>query len=178
MNVIVLPYTTDWERAFRLIELQLEAGLRGIHRSIEHVGSTAIPGMVAKPIIDIDVVIGRRDFGETKKHLKEMGYVHEGDLGIKDREAFDLINPARKEHMPAHHLYVCPQESEELRRHIAFRDYLRVHPDQRAKLSALKQDLVRAHQGNRDAYMAGKADLVKRIITLALSSSPKRKRRS
>ncbi len=170
-----MPYTTDWERGFRLIKSQLGAGLSGIHRSIEHVGSTAIPGMVAKPIIDIDVVIGRQDFGETKKRLTNMGYVHEGDLGIKDREAFDLIDPARKEQMPAYHLYVCPQDSEELRKHIAFRDYLRVHPDQAAELSALKQELVRANQGNRDACMAGKTELVKKIITLALSSSPKRR---
>ena len=170
-TVIVLPYTTDWEKAFRLIEALLAAGLRGIQHSIEHVGSTAIPGMVAKPIIDIDVVIDRRDFVETKKRLKEMGYMHEGDLGIKDREAFDLTDPDRRERMPAHNLYVCPQDSEELRRHVAFRDYLRVHPHQRSELSALKQELARAHQGNRDAYQAGKADLVKKILKLALSSS-------
>ncbi len=171
MKVIVLSYTTDWERAFRLIESQLEAGLSAIQCTIEHVGSTAIPGMVAKPIIDIDVVIDRQDFEETKKLLIEMGYVHEGDLGIKDREAFDLIDPPRKEQMPVHHLYVCPQDSEELRRHIAFRDYLREHPSQVAELGALKQELVRAHRGNRDAYMAGKDGLVKKIIALALSNS-------
>ena len=170
-KVTVLPYSSEWQRSFCRIKTILEAGLCGIHCAIEHVGSTSIPGMVAKPIIDIDVVIDRRDFGETKNRLKTMGYVHEGDLGIMDREAFDLTDATRRAGLPEHHLYVCPHDSEELRRHIAFRDYLRTHPEQRAELSSLKQQLVRRHRGNPEAYMAGKDALVKRIIALALARS-------
>jgi GrpB-like predicted nucleotidyltransferase (UPF0157 family) len=127
--------------------------------------------MVAKPIIDIDVVIDRRDFEEAKTRLKALGYMHEGDLGIEDREAFDLLDADRRAGLPEHHLYVCPDDSQELRRHTAFRDYLRSHPEQAAELSALKRKLVRIHGGNREAYMAGKDSLVKKITALALAEA-------
>ena len=86
--------------------------------SIEHVGSTSIPGMKAKPIIDIDVVVqDEAQFLSVKEDLEKIGYIHKGDLGISGREVFDEDNVSIK---IAHHLYVCKKDNPELLRHIAF----------------------------------------------------------
>ena len=72
-------------------------------------------------------------FGEVVSRLEMIGYIHEGDLGIREREAFKYSD---KPHLQTHHLYVCPKDSEELHRHIAFRDFLRSHPEAVGKYSS------------------------------------------
>ena len=135
---------------------------------IEHVGSTSVPGMVAKPIIDLDIVINMSDFELIKSKLEVLGYVHQGDLGIPEREAFALTNLKLKEDLPPHHLYVCDIKSRELQRHIVFRDYLRSHPDDAAKYSEIKVQLVKKHSGDRTQYIDGKDHLVKELLRKAL----------
>jgi len=89
--------------------------------AIEHVGSTAVPGMAAKPVIDMDVVIASRtNLPSIVSRLGSLGYQHRGDLGIADREAF--LAPRNQ---PAHHLYLCVENSLALKNHLAVRDYLR-----------------------------------------------------
>ena len=88
-------------------------------------------GLAAKPIIDIDVVVKLDNMQKVIRALECIGYIHEGNLGIEGREAFAYEG---KEHLQTHHLYVCPEDSEELKRHLIFRDYLRAHQDVRAKL--------------------------------------------
>jgi GrpB-like predicted nucleotidyltransferase (UPF0157 family) len=124
--------------------------------------------MIAKPIIDIDVVIQKSRFEETRVRLEEIGYSHLGDLGIAGREAFDLIDPELRHQLPPHHLYVCNTESDELHRHIAFREYLRSHPRAADEYSTIKLDLVKRHSGNRERYIEDKDSLVKRILEKAL----------
>ena len=88
-KVIVLPYDKAWPSAFENIRLELKAVLGDLIIGIEHVGSTSVEGLSAKPCIDIDVII--RDyssFDAVVQKLATIGYIHEGDLGIKDREAF------------------------------------------------------------------------------------------
>ena len=136
-KVIVLPYDAAWESAFEAIRAEIQTALGDLMLGIEHVGSTSVKGMSAKPCIDIDVVI--RDysvFDAVVQKLDAIGYIHEGDLGIKDREAFKYTD---KSHLMLHHLYVCPQDSEELRRHITFRDFLRRTPEAVRKYSLVKK---------------------------------------
>src|SRR5262249_53704550 len=84
--------------------------------AIEHVGSTSVPGLAAKPIIDLDVLLAPAAYlPETIQRLATLGYEHEGDLGIAGREAF-----RRRPTLFAHHLYVCLPKSEEFRRHISY----------------------------------------------------------
>src|SRR5262245_51865013 len=98
--------------------------LAGVAVTIEHVGSTAVPGLAAKPIIDMDVVIrSRSDLPAVITRLATLGYQHQGDLGIPDREAF---RPPPG--LPPHHLYVCLAGCAALRNHITLRDHLRSHP--------------------------------------------------
>jgi len=118
--VQVVDYDPDWPRIFWQLKNQIWPSVRDVALAIEHVGSTSIPGMAAKPVIDVDVVIASpTDLPLLMLRLGILGYKHRGNLGIEDREAF--VAP---EHQPAHHLYVCVQNSLALQNHIAVRDYL------------------------------------------------------
>lgn len=90
-HVIVEEYNPEWKNAFELIKNELLTVLNGKIDSIEHVGSTSVEGLAAKPIIDIDIVIDN-NFEEVKKALESIGYIYEGDLGIRGREAFAYKN--------------------------------------------------------------------------------------
>ena len=117
-NVVVEKWNQKWKEEFEKIVESLGKEIIQNVIKIEHVGSTSVKGMSAKPIIDLDIVIENDKFLILKKLLEDKGYVHEGDLGIKDREAFSYIN---KNELMTHHLYVCPKDSEELFKHITFR---------------------------------------------------------
>jgi GrpB-like predicted nucleotidyltransferase (UPF0157 family) len=101
-KVIVLPYNMAWSSDFETIRRELDSTLGDLILGIEHVGSTSVEGMSAKPCIDIDIVI--RDysvFEAVVDRLAAIGYIHEGDLGIRDREAFKYDG---KPHLQKHHL--------------------------------------------------------------------------
>ena len=160
-KVIVLPYDEAWESAFVHIKKEIEDALGDTIVGIEHVGSTAVKGMSAKPCIDIDVVIKNYSvFGEVAAKLAEIGYVHEGDLGIKDREAFKYLS---KPHLMMHHLYVCPQNSEELHRHITFRDFLRNNSEAVKKYSAIKEKASELFPNDIDKYIEYKAPCIEEL---------------
>ena len=128
--------------------------------AIEHVGSTAVPGLAAKPIIDIDVVlISAIDLPGVIARLAAVGYEHRGDLGVTGREAFRT--PPND--LP-HHLYVCPPGSPEYRRHICFRDHLRSHPTDANSYAKLKRELGRKFRDDREAYTKAKSMFVTEIL--------------
>jgi len=160
-KVTVLPYDAAWKQAFETVREQLQAALGDLALAIEHVGSTSVEGLAAKPILDIDVVIrSYDDFAAVVQRLAAIGYIHEGDLGIKDREAFRYDN---KPHLQKHHLYVCPQDSAELNRHITFRNYLRSHPQAAAEYGAVKAEAAALYPNDIDAYIAHKAPCIAEI---------------
>lgn len=160
--IVVVAYDPAWPRAFGQIRAYLERAVGGHALDIEHVGSTAVPGLSAKPIIDVDVIVRPGEVAEAIRRLERIGYVHEGDLGIPDREAF--TSPAG---LPAHHLYVCSAGSTSMQAHLRFRDYLRTHPQAADEYGALKRTLALQVGGDRIAYSAGK----KAFIEAALRSS-------
>ena len=160
-HIVVMPYDERWTQDFEAIASEIRDALGELALAIEHVGSTSVPGLSAKPIIDIDVVI--RDyasFGAVVSALKAVGYRHEGDLGIAGREAFGYEG---KTHLRKHHLYVCPQDSPELKRHIALRDYLRVHPDVARAYGRIKEEGAALHPYDIDEYIEHKSAFIKRI---------------
>ncbi len=165
---LVCEYNPAWPSWFRRIRGVIAEKLGATCLAIEHVGSTAVPGMTAKPIIDIDVVVEPDMLQTVKGLLEELEYRHEGDLGIPDREAFKLEDPDLSARLPSHHLYVCPRECEELKRHLAFRDFLRTNSEWASRLSELKRSLSVQHGDDREAYMNGKAPMVEEITALAL----------
>jgi GrpB-like predicted nucleotidyltransferase (UPF0157 family) len=163
-KVIVLPYDTAWKTAFEEIKKELEEAIGDLIIGIEHVGSTAVEGLSAKPCIDIDVII--RDysiFDAVVCKLKTIGYIHEGDLGIKDREAFKYSD---KPHLLNHHLYVCPQYSEELHRHITFRDFLRSNPEAVKKYSLSKETAAQLFPDSIDQYIEYKSPCIEELYKM------------
>ncbi|MHB8947343.1 MAG: GrpB family protein, partial [Bacillota bacterium] len=131
--------------------------------AIKQVGGTAVPGLAAKPIIDIDVVVGSAaDVPAAIERLAAIGYVHEGEKGIPGREAFRW--PAGE---ARHHLYVMTQGCPELRRHLVFRAYLRAHPDAVREYGELKRRLAERFRDDREAYTEGKTEFVDRVLKRA-----------
>lgn len=160
-KVRVVPYDPGWKSEFQKLRIYLENALGESALAVEHVGSTSVEGLPAKPILDIDVVIGDcGDFPDVKNRLEGIGYFHEGDLGIADREAFKYQD---SHGFMAHHLYVCPQDSRELKRHVAFRDYLRTHPEDREKYAKTKLRAADAFPEDIDGYMAEKGPCIEEI---------------
>jgi GrpB-like predicted nucleotidyltransferase (UPF0157 family) len=162
------PYNPKWPQMFEDLAAIISEAMGSIVLRIEHVGSTAVTGLSAKPIIDIDVVINSYDrLPAAMAALAKLGYEHQGDLGIATRESFRLLpdtDGTRDQSLSvAHHLYVCPQDSPELARHIAFRDYLRSHPDAVEAYGKLKQDLARQFPDDRITYTEGKTEFVQAI---------------
>lgn len=159
--VIVRPYDESWAKAFECIKGELAQALGELALRIEHIGSTSVPGLSAKPIIDIDVVIKDRSLlGEVIAALAEIGYFHEGDCGIPGREAFDYKG---KEHLMQHHLYVCAEDSSELKRHLAFRDHLRSHPRTVSEYSRIKEEGARLCPNDIDGYIKHKSPFIEKI---------------
>ena len=160
-HIIVVPYNPKRKNEFQKIKNEIYNALGNLALSIEHIGSTAVVGLSAKPIIDIDVVIKNHSLlNEVIKKLKDIGYIHEGDLGIKDRDAFKYEN---KPHLMLHHLYVCPQNSRELKRHITFRDYLRNNPDDVKKYSKIKERGAKLFPYDIEKYIEYKAEFINKI---------------
>ena len=162
-RVTVLPYDKAWKSAFEAIKAEVEAALGELVVAVEHVGSTSVEGMSAKPCIDLDVVIpGYGVFPRVVARLATIGYVYEGNLGIEGREAFDYKD---KPHLYKHHLYVCPRDSRELHRHVVFRDYLRAYPEAAARYSAVKEEAARLYPHDIDGYMAYKSGVIAELYT-------------
>jgi GrpB-like predicted nucleotidyltransferase (UPF0157 family) len=147
---------------------QITPALTGLARRIEHVGSTAVPGLAAKPIIDMTIVIDtRNDLPAVIDRLQTIGYRHEGDLGILGREAF-TTPPAT----PPHHLYVCAADNENLARVLAFRDFLRTHPDTARNYVTLKRSLAEQFRTDRTAYTNAKTTFIDQVVAEAATAPP------
>ena len=155
-HVIVEDYNPKWKNEFERIKNELLTVLSGKINSIEHVGSTSVEGLAAKPIIDIDVVINN-NFEEIKKRLESVGYIYEGDLGITGRESFGYKN---KSHLMVHHLYVCNKDNEELYRNITFRNHLRRNKEDRNRYSSTKKEMALKFPVDIDSYTEGKQPVI------------------
>ncbi len=162
-EIIVVGYDAAWPEIFESLRLPVAKALDGLALDIHHVGSTSVPGLHAKPIIDMDVVIpGRSDLAEAISRLSTLGYIHRGDLGIPEREAF--YSPPGT---PTHHLYVCHSASRELARHLAFRNHLRANREDASRYAEIKLDLAARFRYDIDSYVEGKSDFVQSILQKA-----------
>src|SRR5688572_18990369 len=114
-------YDPAWPCQFTTLATRVQSAIGSAVVRIEHVGSTAVVGLAAKPVIDLDVVVRTQsDVSDAIRRLSALGYVHEGDLGISGREAFRCPPGEQR-----HHLYLLVEGADELARHLAFRDALR-----------------------------------------------------
>ncbi len=161
VRTTVVPWDPVWLARFAQIRDAIAPALGGLALSIEHVGSTAVAGLAAKPIVDVDVVV---EEGASVRaaivRLEELGYRHRGDLGIAGREAFDEPSGAAANPQVTHHLYVCLRGGVALENHLRLRDRLRADPELARAYGELKRELARAHPYDVDAYAAGKTAFV------------------
>jgi GrpB-like predicted nucleotidyltransferase (UPF0157 family) len=174
--MFIQEYSSQWPADFQRIKTILSDALTGISITIEHVGGTAVPGLAAKPIIDIDIVLtDRKDFETIKERLAQIGYYHNGNQGITDREVFKRSTSEYEEVLDAiaHHLYVCSIDSEELKRHLLFRDYLRTHAAARNEYRQLKLQLAQEANNDRKRYAQLKEEKAKGFIEGILAKANK-----
>ena len=159
-NVVVEKWNPKWKDEFERIVDSLGEDVIYNSIKIEHVGSTSVEGLSAKPIIDLDIVIENDKFEIIKRLLNDKGYKHEGDLGIEGREAFSY---SEKEELMTHHLYVCPKDSKELFKHITFRDFLKNNPALASEYSKVKEQAAVLYPDDIDKYMEFKSEIIEKI---------------
>ena len=159
----VAEYDPTWPGMFERLRDRLDAALAGVAHVTEHVGSTAVHGLAAKPIIDVDVVVADETaVGPAVRALAAAGWQPEGDLGIEGREAF--LPPADAAY---HHLYLVVAGSRPHRDHIDLRDFLRMHPGHAARYGALKRQLAVLLETDREAYTRGKEEMITEYLSMA-----------
>lgn len=159
-KIEVVDYDPTWPRHFEELRARIWPVVQDFAFSIEHVGSTSVPGLAAKPIIDLDIVIpSEAQLPLAVQALASLGYQHQGNLGIKGREAF-----RRPEGTLPHNLYVCPKDSEGLHNHLALRDYLRANPEAVRSYAELKKQLAQQFPQDIEGYVDGKTDFILRIL--------------
>jgi GrpB-like predicted nucleotidyltransferase (UPF0157 family) len=153
--IIIVEYDPIWPSEFERLRDRAAEALGDLVVAVEHVGSTAVPGLAAKPVIDLVVVVDPNDVQAAADRLVAIGYSHKGNLGVEGREAFDVPAGERR-----HHLYVSATDSEELRAQLAFRDRLRQDRALAAEYEALKRGLAIRFRDDRIAYTDAKTDFV------------------
>jgi GrpB-like predicted nucleotidyltransferase (UPF0157 family) len=162
-TIEVVDYDSRWPEAFARVYATVWPVVSDVALSVEHVGSTAVPGLAAKPILDVTVVVrAESDVPAAIERLAILGYGHRGSLGIEGREAF-----SSPDGLPAHHLYLCPRQSPGLVNHLAVRDYLRAHAEVAREYGELKKRLARQYPHDIDGYVDGKTDFLLRILRAA-----------
>lgn len=175
MAKFIEPYNPDWKTEFEGIRQVLEAELNDLApmTDIQHVGSTSIPGMFAKPILDIDIIIYNKSLlGSVTTTLRRIGYESKGDQGIPGRFAFRQASDSTpfaivKNKWLPHHLYVCYNDSLALKNHILFRDTLRKDKNLQEKYSNFKKSLAGNLKITREEYTTKKTDFIISVLAAA-----------
>jgi GrpB-like predicted nucleotidyltransferase (UPF0157 family) len=153
--MVIVKYNPEWANHFEKIKGKLSKALIGIDVNIEHIGSTSVPQLAAKPIIDIDIIFYQvTDFERIKSSLESFGYYHNGNQDIEGREVFKRNAKQDDEILDkiSHHLYVCKNDCEELHRHILSRDYLRKNEIAREFYENLKYQIAEEANQDRKLY--------------------------
>jgi GrpB-like predicted nucleotidyltransferase (UPF0157 family) len=163
--VVIVDYDPAWPERYEALRAPIAAALGELAAEIVHLGSTSVPGLAAKPVIDLNIVLRSEDDLPTViERLARLGYAHEGDLGIVGREAF-ATPPGYSAH--DHHLYVCAPDWGGHGDQVAFRDFLRTHPSAARAYARLKRSLAIKHRDNRGAYANAKAGFVAAVLKRA-----------
>ncbi len=153
--MILKKYTSSWIKDFDDIKREIEIALDGLEYFIEHVGSTSVPNLDSKPIIDIDIIYAAEpDFDHIKSRLERIGYAHHGNQGVEGREVFKRNDKLANAILDTvkHHLYVCPSSSNALERHLLSRDRLRKDNTARIKYQQMKYALAEKANQDRKVY--------------------------
>jgi GrpB-like predicted nucleotidyltransferase (UPF0157 family) len=163
-NIVVVPYHPSWPEKYQQEAEKISAIFGQELISIHHIGSTAIPGMSAKPVIDIMPVV--RDIEAVDAFNPatiQLGYEPQGENGIPGRRYFVRGGDAHR----THHVHTYQPGNPEVDHHLDFRDYLIARPEEAQQYASLKMELARQYPHDIDAYIAGKDAFIKEIIRKA-----------
>jgi GrpB-like predicted nucleotidyltransferase (UPF0157 family) len=155
----LVPYDPTWPLEFEAEAARIERACADLELRLEHIGSTAIPGLSAKPIIDI--LAGRPPRAAVAPYIaamKQIGYEHKGAYGIPGRQYFRRGAPR------SHHVHMVSWTSAFWREHLAFRDFLRDHPERAREYDALKRELAPVSGDDHAAYVKGKGPFVRAVL--------------
>jgi GrpB-like predicted nucleotidyltransferase (UPF0157 family)/quercetin dioxygenase-like cupin family protein len=166
-DIVVVDHDPDWPMWFEMVCARVWPVVQDIAVRIDHVGSTSVPGLAAKPIIDLDIVVSSPDdVRAVIERLATLGYRWRGDLGVTGREAF---RRPTDDGLPRHHLYVVVEDNKAHLDHWLLRDLLRQDAGARARYGALKKRNAVLADNDIDVYVAAKAALVAELLTRARS---------
>lgn len=167
--IVISEYDANWPVLFEEEARRLHAAFGSVVRRIEHVGSTSVPGLAAKPVIDVQVSVDSLvPHGRYVDTMAALGYRH---VVLGD---FDLVYPFF--HKPVewpstHHVHLCEAAGEQEWKHLAFRNYLREHPQAAREYETLKRELARVHDGgtpqSMEAYSLAKSEFVANVLRAA-----------
>jgi GrpB-like predicted nucleotidyltransferase (UPF0157 family) len=158
--LVVVDYDEGWPLLFEQLAQPVSEAVADLGAEVEHVGSTSVPGLAAKPIVDIDVVVrSTGDVATAIERLRTLGYLYQGDKGIRGREAFLWPRGA----IP-HHLYVVVAGSPPHTDHVRFRDHLREHASVAREYAALKRSLAEEYGDNRLGYTDAKTQFIAAVL--------------
>ena len=166
-RVEVVPYNPKWREEFEVEARRVADALSQTIVAVHHIGSTAIPGIYAKPIIDLLVEV--MDIVTVDNHgaaMTSQGYEVMGEFGISGRRYFRKNSPLG---VRTHHVHTFAVGSEQIERHLAFRDYMIAHPEDAQRYSELKRRLAREYPTNIDGYMDGKDGFIREIDQKAIA---------
>ncbi len=167
-RIEIVPYDPNWPAMYEEEALLLRRLFGDVLAAIHHIGSTSVPGLASKPIIDImgeAVDISMVDgFNER---MPALGYTPRGEYGIPGRRYFPKGTPVHH----THHLHVFAAGSRIAREHLAFRDYLADHSETAGEYAALKESLAGMHRTDPEAYTDGKAAFISGVLSRALGRS-------
>jgi GrpB-like predicted nucleotidyltransferase (UPF0157 family) len=164
-EIVVLDHDPAWASWFELLHGRVWPAVADVARRIDHVGSTAVPGLAAKPIIDLDIVVADpATVPAVIERLAAIGYRWRGDLGVEGRQAF---RPVGDEPLPAHHLYLVVDGNQAHRDHVDLRDLLRADVVARERYATLKRRVATEVNGDMEEYVARKHDLVTELLAQA-----------
>jgi Uncharacterized conserved protein len=163
--IIIRPYDPNWPRLFAEERERLDAALQGYINGIEHIGSTAVPGLAAKPVIDI--LVAAHSLAEAPYFippLQDMGYIYIEELEKQIPERRYLQKVGDGGH--THHLHIAEVTSSFYCEHLHFRDVLRTHPELAAEYADLKYRLAEQFRNDRPAYTEAKNDFIQKALRL------------
>ncbi|MBB3908409.1 GrpB family protein [Anoxybacillus sp. PDR2] len=171
-KVEVVPFSEQWAEQFRCEADKMKDVFQNGCVEIYHIGSTSVPGMRAKPIIDIMVEVHNLDeVDRFNKQMAELGYEALGEHGIAKRRFFRKGGEER-----THHVHVFQKGSEHIERHLAFKEYMVAHSDQAKEYSKLKQMLAQQFPLDIGSYIEGKDPFIKKAEQEALAWYRKRRK--
>ncbi|MCO6442051.1 MAG: GrpB family protein [Nitrococcus mobilis] len=165
-RIAVVPYGPLWPREFEQSSGEVVTALGPNLLAIHHIGSTSIPGIHAKPVIDmLAVVADLTAVDQCSAEMERLGYEVMGEFGIDGRRYFRRNDSAGRR---THQIHAFAEGSPHVSRHLAFRDFMRAHPTVARQYGELKRRLAEVHPDDMEAYMDGKDGFIKEMESRAL----------